>query len=122
VVEQVLANGRRVHLLSEKEIIKYLRRINCPFCGGSMYIMKECWKSVVFVCKNCNFPLRSHALYISSRVTEDMRTVEEVLSKPIQEAVVSYEKELEKEIENIPRRLKKIIKILKLHYKRQSTF
>jgi hypothetical protein len=106
----------QIVMLSEKEIINYLKVINCPFCRGNNLKREEFYRSLEIVCEDCGFKLSSHNLYVSSRVEEGMETVEDVLRKPIQEAVVRYKKTLEDRIVTLVMQLDETKRKLRLYH------
>ena len=110
--------GRRTHrLLPEKDIIRFMQLIKeCPFCRTKNLRKQESYGSFILTCRDCDFQITSSHLYHHSRVEEGMKTIRDVVSGNIKEAVEEHEQELMQKMAFVSLRLDRIKEALKSHF------
>jgi uncharacterized Zn finger protein (UPF0148 family) len=109
-------NGETYQLLPEKDIVKFLQLIKlCPFCHSPALRKDKSYGSLILTCTICDFQITSSHLYHQSRVQERMKTIDDVVSATVKEAVEKHKQELMEKLPLAEGRLKRIQAALKWH-------
>lgn len=108
-------NGRAHRLLPQEDIVKFMRSIKiCPFCRGEKLSTNDL-QGFRLTCLECGFQITSSHLYHHSPVRKRMKTVGDVVSRSIEEAVQEHEDALGKELTSALQKVKRIKEALDLH-------